>query len=69
MQSSERMRLVNAYRNEAAGRLGLLIKCVACIAVLALLGAIAVSGTDNRAQNATPASDTGTQPSYAVVHP
>ena len=46
MQAGERYRLMEAYRHETAGRLGLGVKCAVCVSVITVL-ALAASGTGN----------------------
>ena len=47
MQACERYRLMELYRNETAGRLGLGVKCAACVSVLSVLALVAVDTGDN----------------------
>ena len=64
MQACERYRLMELYRNEIAGRLGLGVKCAACVSALSVL-ALAASGARDRGAAETPThavarSDDGT---------
>ena len=61
MQNSERIRLMNVYRNETSGRIGLFLKCAACIAALALIGSIALSGAGDRPRDGVGDTETPTR--------
>ena len=54
MQASERYRLMELYRDETAGRLGLGAKCAACVSVLSVLALVA-GAADDRGVAETPA--------------
>lgn len=64
MQACERYRLMELYRNEIAGRLGLGVKCAACVSALSVLALVA-GGAGDRGAAETPThavarSDDGT---------
>ena len=60
MQTSERNRFMEAYRDEIAGRVALGAKCAVCVLVIAVL-TLAASGTRDRGAAETPA------PPYAAA--